>query len=68
MANCPTAKNPATTLLASKHQKLTLPVEDNPTPRSPEGLVRGGGDHIAVGEGRGGLPCCYQAANVGHVC
>ena len=40
------------------------PEEDDPGPGSPQGLVDGGGDHVAVLDGGRDHPGCHQAAVV----
>ena len=44
-----------------------LPVEDHPSPGTPERLVRGGRDDVRVGEGRGDHAGGYEARDVSHV-
>lgn len=45
----------------------TSPVEDDATSRPSERLVRGGGDDVAVREGRRCNSGCHQPADVAHV-
>ena len=47
--------------------KLCLPEEDDSRPGTPESLVDGGGDDVAVLEGRGGNAGSHEARDVGHV-
>ena len=47
--------------------RLRFPEEDDARPGAPEGLVDGGGDHVAVLERRRGQPGGHEARHVGHV-